>query len=98
MLALENYYCKLKSRLEGSIPKLPVGGIYTTWSLTLQRLQRRRQGLLEVITGDTPRPEGDENALEVIEWEVKDTVGVDILLASMTDERKARIPPTYSAA
>jgi len=29
---------------------------------------------------------------------VKDTAGVEILLASMTEERKARIPPTYTAA
>jgi len=40
-LALENYYRKLKSELEGSIPKLPVaaqGGISRAWAITIQRL------------------------------------------------------------
>jgi len=100
-LALENYYRKLKSELEGSIPKLPVaaqGGIYRAWAITIQRLLRRRQGLLEVITGVDPRPAGDENDPRVVEWEIKDTAGVEILLASMTEERKTRIPPTHTAA
>jgi len=38
-LALENYYRKLKSELEGSIPKLPgaaQGGIYRAWAITIQ--------------------------------------------------------------
>jgi len=34
----------------------------------------------------------------VVEWEIKDTAGVEILLASMTEERKTRIPPTHTAA
>jgi len=100
-LALENYYRKLKSELEGSIPKLPgaaQGGIYRAWAITIQRLLRRRQGLLEVITGVDPRPAGDENDPRVVEWEIKDTAGVEILLASMTEERKTRIPPTHTAA
>jgi len=78
LLALENYYRKLKSELEGSIPKLPVaaqGGIYRAWAITIQRLLRRRQGLLEVITGVDPRPAGDENDPRVVEWEIKDTAG-----------------------